>query len=124
MLIAEVGIKIVIMDQTLINLRVKIIPDEIFSPFEGFVYIINNLDNREIIIKISNPFYHDGIKYEYILASPRHEGKAFDILLEHKEVLSSFLNIPSDKMETINPFDVNWWRGGGAFVGDVVLVEE
>ena len=107
------------MNKSLLNLKVKIIPDLDLNSMEGIIVLANELNMKEIIIKLLTPFNYEGVDYEFLIASSRHEGNSFDKLLQGDGLLCSLMRIPPEQLKSDNPFDTSWWRGGGAFIGDV-----
>ncbi|MEA5114976.1 MAG: hypothetical protein VB050_13210 [Geobacteraceae bacterium] len=100
-------------------IMVKILPDNEIEPFEGQVILVNKINKEAIVVKINTPFEYDSYPFEYILAFPRKETDSFDNMLSGNRVFSSMLRLPAERIKADDPFDINWWRGGGAFLGDI-----
>ncbi len=107
------------MKNTLLNQKIKIIPDVELDAFEGIIIIVKEPDVEQIIIKVITPFYYRDDKFEFLLASPRHEGNTFMKLLRGEAILCAMLKLSLERINSKNPFDTSWWRGGGSFIGDV-----
>ena len=108
------------MNKSLLNQKVKIVPDLELEAFEGIIILFEEAKMKDIIIKVLTPFDHEGFNYEYLIASPRHVGNSFDKLLRGEGLLCSILRLPPERITFKDPFDTSWWRGGGSFIGDVI----
>ncbi len=103
------------------GIEVKVLPD--WEDFPGFYATILKVsrNQKEIILKVKAPFKPDGIYYEYLVAGNRHEGFYYSELLNEDYVPSNFTRVPPEQIQSQDPFDTSWWRGGGgAFIGAVV----
>lgn len=107
------------MKKSILNLKIKIIPDFDLNSFEGVIVLANWTNMEELIIRTLVPFYHENVNYEYLHTSPRHEDIFFDKILQKDNILCSFMRIPPEQVKSKNPFDISWWRGGGTFIGDI-----
>ncbi|MCP4372051.1 MAG: hypothetical protein GY797_28625 [Deltaproteobacteria bacterium] len=93
-----------------------------WEPFEG-VIINENFEGIEssIIIQLKASFEYKNVKCEYFVASPRYVGDSFEALIKSKSVVSGLTRIPPEQISASDPFDLSWWRGGVALLGEVVL---
>jgi hypothetical protein len=65
-----------------------------------------------LLIRVQKPFGYKKIKFEYLLASPRHVGKGLHNLNSGESVPFNFLRIPEAGAKE-DPFQAeNQWRGG------------
>lgn len=78
-------------------------------------------ESESILIKVVHPFVFEGTKYEYLVASPRHEGDSFGTLGQGENVFCSLIRVTEEQAMSNKPFDLSWWRGGGALIGTVIL---
>ena len=110
------------MKNLLNNIMVRILPDNEIEPFEGQVILTRKINKEALIIKIKTPFEYNNYNFEYILAFPRKDEDSFANLLSGYGAFSSMLRLPAENIKADDPFDTNWWRGGGAFLGDIELI--
>ena len=63
------------------------------------------------------------MKYQHILASPRHCGKGLAEFISDGHVSFGFLRIPEDVASSDDPFlsEVTWRGGPEAFIGSLQL---
>jgi hypothetical protein len=59
--------------------------------------------------------------YPYAVARPRLERDDLGTLLDSGILGCGIVCVPPDRYDPARPFDLSWWRGGGAAVGDLVL---
>jgi hypothetical protein len=107
------------MTLSILNRKIRILPDIDIESFCGEVILAKYTSREAILIKLECPFYYQSMYYEYIVAFPRQSDYLIDDLLKNKRVFCSLIKIPPKKLETDDPFDTSWWRGGGAFLGDI-----
>jgi hypothetical protein len=74
-----------------------------------------------VLLRLAQPPVYEGIACEYFVASPRANGTAWSRLANGEPILCALTLIPPDRAISAMPFDVSWWRGGIALLGDVVL---
>lgn len=75
---------------------------------------------RSIILEFEEPFVKDGQEYKHFNASIRHHGNELSDLLNGKTIHCSFLYLTQEYLDSEDPFDESWWRGGGlSFIGSV-----
>jgi hypothetical protein len=74
---------------------------------------------EHIIVRLREPFRYEEVDCEYFAASPRLEGDSFVALLRGKSVFSALTRIPPERLNTADPFDLSWWRGGVGIIGNV-----
>lgn len=98
------------------------LPDNEISPFEGQVLLQRESNREALIIKIVEAFNYDNSVFEYLLAFPRNQNDSFSNLLQGKSIFCSIIRIPYEQIDSDAPFDISWWRGGGAFLGDIELL--
>lgn len=112
-----------IMKNNLEGMEVKIIPDANVKSINAKIIMVNYPEVEKVIVKVSEGFDYDGRYCEYFLASTRHVGKDFLEILKGESLLCSFIRIGEDNLNADDPFDSSWWRGGAAFVGDMLKRE-
>ena len=94
--------------------RVNIIID---SKTEEFTKI------EKLLVRILKPFAFKTLKFEYLLASPRHFGSGLRELSLGGETSFNFLRISALDAKSTSPFQANSsWRGGPeALIGTLKL---
>ncbi len=107
------------MNRSIINMKVKILPDIDVTSFDGSVILAKEINRQAIIIKLDSPFNYESHYYEYIIAFPRHRNNLIGSLSNNERVFCSLMRLPPEIVNSKDPFDTSWWRGGGAFLGDV-----
>jgi hypothetical protein len=91
-----------------------------WQPFEGKI-LDTKVDGfcKALLIKLLEPFEYKKVNCEYFVANPRHEGSSYDELLQGKSVFSGLTCISPENAYSENPFDLSWWRGGVALIGEI-----
>ena len=83
------------------------------NPFEAIihqVFITNHSKGKKItveeslLLQVSQPFPYNGVKCEFLLASPRHVGIGLRDFIKGDHVSFNFLRIPEDEANADNPF--------------------
>jgi len=74
------------------------------------------------LVRFDQPVLYHGGAYNYAVASPRHEGSNIAEIRAGKSVGCAFTAISDEQAQSNNPMDTSRWRGGLAFIGDVVLI--
>jgi hypothetical protein len=74
----------------------------------------NAFSEREsILIRVLAPFAYKKLKFEFLLASPRHDGKGLHQLQRGEDIPFNFLRIPELEAKSDDPFRASKnWRGG------------
>ena len=68
---------------------------------------------ESLLLRVHKPFGYNNLKFEYLLASPRHVGKGLHNLNSGESVPFNFLRIPEAGAKSEDPFQAeNQWRGG------------
>lgn len=79
--------------------------------------------HRELaVVHLERPFAYGGLKCEFLLASPRHEGFGFADIDSQEVVAFNFSRIPSEQASSDDPFDLTRWRNQRTFglIGTIV----
>ena len=82
---------------------------------------IINTNNKSVIIKLDDPFVYKDVRCEYFITSSRYVDQNFDSFLLKKILTCGFTRIPPAQIDSEKPFDLSWWRGGIAFIGNIQL---
>jgi hypothetical protein len=107
----------------LINREILVHDDELLEP-KGTIAIIRqtHAESSQILFELIEPVAIADIKYSFAVASPRHNNDNIETLLNGGVLGCSITFIPDEKFNRLNPFDISWWRGGAATLGDLVLL--
>lgn len=73
------------------------------------------------LIKFEAPVNYRGSCYYFAVAWPRRKEDSIAEVYAGKMVCCGITGISAQQAESDNPLDISKWRGGFAFVGDVVL---
>ena len=82
---------------------------------------LNQIGRATMLVRLDKPFMLSGDKYHYFVATARHENSSLEDLERNLTITCNLIRIPSDRAEGSNPFDLSWWRGGGAAIADLSL---
>jgi hypothetical protein len=111
----------------LIGRRVRIIgidlpndPNAIHELPSAVVRMIDTADQL-ILVEFLMPVRVKAETYSLAVVSPRHEGDDLRVLLQGGTMSCAVTCIPPHRYDPARPFDVSWWRGGGAAIGGLVL---
>lgn len=94
------------------------------GPFTGKILKVSQEDVRgktALLIEVGTPFKNREQECRYFVASSRFQGLTYDDLSPEKTVSSNLVCIPKEKLDSTNPFDLSWWRGGVALIATVKL---
>lgn len=70
-------------------------------------------DQRDsVLIRLLTPVQHRSKFWEFFTAAPRHVEASLADLSAGREVGWNLTGIPVQRL--VAPFDLSWWRGGGA----------
>jgi hypothetical protein len=78
-------------------------------------------ERDSILIRLIEPVHFRSATWVFFTASPRHEGTSLADLSAGRDVGWNLTGVPADRLPS--PFDLSWWRGGGAaLIGTLRLV--
>lgn len=70
-------------------------------------------ERETILVRILAPFAYRKMKFEFLIASPRHFGNGLQELNRGGDIPFNFLRIPEVEAQSNDPFKgENDWRGG------------
>lgn len=81
---------------------------------------VKNEHGGRALIKLDNPISYYGSNWRYVVAAPRHQGDEIGALETGKKIMCAFTGIPDEQAEAGSPLDTQNWRGGLAFIGDLI----
>jgi len=93
--------------------------------WESLSAVVLSVDNNDfpenLILRLTSPFEYKNVKCEYFVVSTRHENEQLKDLANSKPVFCGLTRIPESRLQSTDPFDLGWWRGGPALIGELVL---
>ena len=78
-----------------------------------------NPARKSLLVEIVRAVSRRGVPFQYLIASTRSAGQDWVSLEKEKGVDCGFIRIPPERAESADPFDLSWWRGGDAFLGNL-----
>jgi hypothetical protein len=78
-------------------------------------------DSKSLHLEFMPPVQIGAQTYPFAVAHPRLQRDDLDVLLRSGVLGCAITCVPQDRYDAAKPFDLSWWRGGGAVVADVVL---
>ena len=75
-----------------------------------------------LLLEFVPPAQIDSMTYPFAVARLRHERDDLGTLIDSGILGCGIVCVPQDCHDPARPFDLSWWRGGGAAIGDLVLV--
>lgn len=76
---------------------------------------------NSLLLEFDFPHKSGGTAFSHAVASSRLQRDSLDTLISSGVLASAITWIPDFRYNPDSPFDLNWWRGGGAAITDVVL---
>ncbi|MDP3938626.1 MAG: hypothetical protein Q8R92_10885 [Deltaproteobacteria bacterium] len=73
-----------------------------------------------ILLKLEKPFVYKDTRCEYFVASPRHEASEVGEIAVGRPVFCALTQVPQDRIDAEDPFDLSWWRGGIAGLAEIM----
>lgn len=105
----------------LIGRQVRIIDLDGDMDFPPAVIRAIDSDFETLLVEFVSPFRIGAVTYPIAVASPRLERDDLMALLRDGVLSVGLTCVPQDRYNSAKPFDVSWWRGGGAATADLVL---
>lgn len=76
---------------------------------------------QALLLKFMPPTQIGEQTYPFAVAQPRLERDDLGTLLRTGNLGCGVTCVPQDRYDPTKPFDLSWWRGGGATIADLVL---
>lgn len=86
--------------------------------FRGRIVALSQ-DPERVLIELSAPFLHKTVSYRFVVASPRAVETNLLAIKPGETVQCAHIGV-ADLQDTDRVPDLKHWRGGLAFIGDVV----
>lgn len=77
--------------------------------------------NQKVLLRLDSPILVNDVTYSHAVISPRLAKDSIDNLLRNGMLGCAVTWIPETRFDLNKPFDISWWRGGGAAITDVRL---
>jgi len=94
--------------------------DFVAAPTHGCIRFIDDTTNS-VAIELGTTLEVGGVQYEWAVASPRLARDNLDSLINAGVLGCGITWVPNSRFKPSVPFDLSWWRGGGAAIADLVL---
>jgi hypothetical protein len=78
-------------------------------------------DSNSLLLEFVAPAQIGAQTYPFAVARPRLQLDDLGVLLCRGTLGCAITCVPHDRYDAAKPFDLNWWRGEGATIADVVL---
>ena len=95
----------------------ELIPGPIFATIQAVDSV-----GYSLLLRFDWPIQYLASSYEFAVPSPRLERDDLSILAEGGVLGCGLICVPIDRFDSNNPFDVTWWRGGGAMITGIEIV--
>lgn len=79
-------------------------------------------NSRSLLLEFVSPIQINEQTYRFAVARPRLQRDDLDMLLKNGSVGCGVTCVSGDHYDSAKPFDLGWWRGGGAVIADLVLI--
>lgn len=87
---------------------------------EVLIYLYDESDH--FLVEFEQPIRIADDDIQYLVGRPRKvKSLSFETMVR-KKVDCSFIKTTVEKVKSLNPVDVSWWRGGAAFFGSIELI--
>lgn len=78
-------------------------------------------ESLSLLLEFVPPARIDSLTCSFAVARPRLERDGLGTLLDSGLLGCGIVCVPDHRYDPARPFDLSWWRGGGAAVGDLAL---
>jgi hypothetical protein len=105
----------------LLGRQVRVRADDLFAAAAPAVIRTIDSDSSSMILEFVPPVRVGEVAYAFAVARARLERDDLETLLRKGLLGCGVTCVPADHYDPAKPFDLSWWRGGGAAIADVVL---
>ena len=114
------------MEQTLdvadlIGREVEVLAADLFGSTVTAVIRKANPNGQALLLEFSPGIRAGSQVCRFAVAQARLECDRLVELLTRGRLGCALTAVPEERFDPLRPFDLSWWRGGGAEIGDVVL---
>jgi len=93
-----------------------------WKSFKGKIIRIDSDKERwRALIELEYEMNHSGLSFRFLVASPRHGEDRIEYMTHKKRVTCAFIGIQDVPKSAVYMPNTENWRGGIAFIGDMVL---
>lgn len=78
-------------------------------------------DSISLLLEFVPPIQIDTKTYPFAVVHPRLQRDNLGVFLTDGVLGCAVTCVPRDRYDSAKPFDMTWWRGGGATVADLLL---
>lgn len=89
---------------------------EVENGFTSFEVRVERVSEEKFLLKSETPVEVDGSFFRWFVCSPRFDGAKVSEL-QSGALDCSVICLDDEKVLGEAPFDLSWWRGGGALIG-------
>lgn len=106
-------------NRSIVGLNVKVRANEFIQRDVPSQVLSVDESSRRFLLLLNSPIEISGTIFTHAVASSRLARDDLASILVNHVLGCSIIFIPQDRLNPSQPFDVSWWRGGGAVVADV-----
>lgn len=105
----------------LVGRQVCVCSAELFGASAAAVIRATDPDSKSLLLEFLPPVVIGAQVYDFAIAHPRLQRDDLVVLLRMGVLGCAITCVPSERHDPACPFDLGWWRGGGAVIADLVL---
>jgi hypothetical protein len=102
----------------LVGRHVEVRATDLFGTTVAAVIRAVDADDSMMLLEFVSSVHIDTNTYQYAVARPRLEIDTLEVFLSSGII---GCGLTYDRYNSSKPFDLSWWRGGGATIADLVL---
>ena len=103
----------------LVGKRVVVTANDFVQQELTATIVMADTENKAVLLSLNKPLINGGMTYRHVVASARLAKDNLDTLANEGVLGCSVTWVPENKYNRANPFDLSWWRGGGAAITDL-----
>ena len=100
----------------LIGQQIYVRTSELFSVPTYAVIRAVDMDSKALLLEFTSPVHIGTQTYVVAVAYPRLQRDDLNVLLSTGVIGCAVTCVPCDRFDSLKPFDLSWWRGGGAVI--------
>lgn len=110
------------MDATVLKgKKVQVTAGDLFSLPVSAVICSLDVGSHTLLLEFDRPLSIESEMYSFAVARPRLARDKLENLLNEGAFGCALICVPRERHNPANPFDLSWWRGGGAAVAELRL---
>ena len=75
------------------------------------------------LIELDHPLVFQAVEYRYLVSEDASYERPLESLLARSEADCGMAVISQERVDSSNPLDLSWWRGGPALTGTIKIAE-